>query len=49
MKVEKKPESFCILGYQLLKLIKKIWQFGFFSPSESGEFGSSFFHGKSFV
>jgi hypothetical protein len=27
MKVEKKPESFHILGY-LLELIIKIWQFG---------------------
>jgi hypothetical protein len=47
MKVEKKTESFYILGY-LLELMKKIWRF----ENENlkyGEFGSFFSNGKSFV
>jgi hypothetical protein len=48
MKVEKKPESFHILGY-LLELIIKIWRSGNSFFSEFGEFGPNFVHGKPFV
>jgi hypothetical protein len=43
MQVEKKAESFYLLGH-LLELITKIWRFEFlfFFPSKSGIFGSFF-------
>jgi len=47
MKVEKKSESFYIVGYQLEHIIK-IWQFGFYFILKSGNFGP-FFREKSFV
>jgi hypothetical protein len=41
MKIEKKSESFYILGY-LLELIIKIWRFGSYYFSKSDEFGTFF-------
>jgi hypothetical protein len=47
MKVKKKPESFCILGY-LVKVIVKFWQFEKHLIGNLASLGH-FFHKKSFL
>jgi hypothetical protein len=48
MKVQRKPDSFYIVGYLLELMIKnmKIWDF---FPSKNGEFCVKFFHENPFV
>jgi len=38
MKKKKKPELFYLLGYLLLELIIRIWQFGFYFLRNLGKF-----------
>jgi len=46
VKVEKKLETFYILGY-LLKLLMKIWRFGFFCFRNLANLATTFFSMKS--